>query len=1732
MRVPPDEIPISPEEKPLNARLEVSLNHLFHVVVAGALAAMFLVVPSLAQSTPPAIVSTVGYINGTPLTTHTANAFNSSGASTLVAFVSTDTPWNGAPISINGVSDNLGNSWSVLKGPTIFSGSSYTLLSAVYYVNSPITSSTHLVTVQLSNPAPLVFHVFAVSGSDMSGPPLSSAITDPGTGGTSANVTSAPLMVPNNSLLLSWAKNETGANASALNGYTLDGQSTSYLWAESQTAVSAGTYSGQFQYDSAIGWQTAIVGLKPSTGPVAFSQAVNTEQDTPVNITLTANSPQGFPLAYSLVSSPTHGNLSGSAPNVTYTPSSGYIGTDSFTFRVNDGVTNSNTATVSILVRGLAPFITTTQGYINSNAQTVHTSSTFSSTGATSLIAFVGTHNPWNGLTVNIRSVSDNLGNSWSLLTGPTLFNGSSYPLWSAIYYVNSPATSITHTVTVQLSNPAPLVLHVFAVAQADVTGPPISSAITDPGTGASSAIVTTAPITIPVNSLLLSWLKNETGVTATAVNGYTLDSQSTGYLWAESQTPISSGSYTGNFQLDSATGWQTAVVGVKPHSTAPPTPSITSSPTNPSNQTSASFSFSDTQAGVSFLCQLDGSGFNSCTSPATYSSLSQGSHTFSVKAQDAANNQSGVASYAWVINTAAPPAPAINSGPSNPTTQANASFTFSDTQSGVSFICQLDGAAFGACSSPTNYSGLSQGNHTFNVKAQDSSGNQSATTTFSWSIIFAPTVTGVSPSSGPSTGGTAVTISGTNFVSGSTVTFGGTAATNAVVVNSTTITASTPAHSVGAVTITVTANGVSGNLISGFTYAAATIGFAQVAAATPQAPTATVSLAFPASQTAGDLNVIAVGWNDVTSTVQSVTDSAGNNYSLAIGPTSGTGLRQSIYYAPNIVGGSNTVKVTFNQAAVYPDVRIAEYRGVTTLDAKVGAAGSSATASSGTATTGTANELIVGADMVATSTAGAGTGFITRVISSPDGDILEDEVVAATGSYSANATLNGAGAWVMQMVTFSAPTGPAPTITSVSPSTGPAAGGTGVTITGTNFAAGATVTIGAVAATNVVVVNTSTITANTPAGAAGPATVTVTNPGGQNGSLVSAFAYVAPPTVSSVSPSSGPITGGTAVTIGGANFAPGATVTFGSAVATNVVVVSGTQIAATTPAGTAGAVVVSVTNSDGQKGTLSSGFTYAAPPTVTRVSPNSGSTAGGALVTITGSNFVAGATVAFGGTAATNVTLVNSTTITATTPPGTAGPVLVTVTIGGQSGSLSNGFTYVVIPTVSSVSPNNGPAGGGTAVSISGTNFAAGATVTFGNAVAANVVVVSGTQITATTPAGSAGAVTVAVTVNGQTGSLSNGFTYVVPPTVTAVSPNNGSTAGGTAVTISGANFATGAAVTFGTATATNVVVVSGTQITATTPAGIAGSVTVTVTNPGAQSGSLASGFTYVIVPTVSSVSPNNGLTTGGTAVTITGTNFAAGATVTFGGTAAPNVAVLSGTQITATTPAHAAGGATVTVTVNGQTGSLNNGFTYNSSVAIGFAQVAAATPQAPTTTVSLAFPAAQTAGDLNVVVVGWNDTTSTVQSVTDSAGNNYSLAIGPTSGTGLRQSIYYAPNIVGGSNTVKVTFNQAAVYPDVRIVEYRGVTTLDAQVGATGSSATASSGTATTSAANELIVGADMVATRTKAAGTSFTSRVITSPDGDNLEDRVVTATGSYSATATLTTAGPWVMQMVTFK
>lgn len=286
--------------------------------------------------------------------------------------------------------------------------------------------------------------------------------------------------------------------------------------------------------------------------------------------------------------------------------------------------------------------------------------------------------------------------------------------------------------------------------------------------------------------------------------------------------------------------------------------PTITSRPANPTNQTSAHFTYSDSQAGVTFQCQLDATAFSACPSGgSTYAGpLAQGSHTFKVEAV-AGTKTSSAATYTWTIDTtpptvtisfpvnghqygetawnagcspspaicgsakdpsgvnqvvlsirqrsgnwwggtsfnktgeyfiastlaspgasstswrypfslpadgsytidvratdalgnttqaasqltstfsidSVPPTPSITSGPEKQTTSTTATFVFTDSEAGVTFLCRLDGGSFSGCKSPKSYAGLSQSAHTFYVEAKDGDGNLSAPVSYVWTV-------------------------------------------------------------------------------------------------------------------------------------------------------------------------------------------------------------------------------------------------------------------------------------------------------------------------------------------------------------------------------------------------------------------------------------------------------------------------------------------------------------------------------------------------------------------------------------------------------------------------------------------------------------------------------------------------------------------------------------------------------------------------------------------------------------------------------------------------------------------------------------------------------------------------------------------------------------------------------------------------------------------------------------
>jgi hypothetical protein len=206
---------------------------------------------------------------------------------------------------------------------------------------------------------------------------------------------------------------------------------------------------------------------------------------------------------------------------------------------------------------------------------------------------------------------------------------------------------------------------------------------------------------------------------------------------------------------------------------------------------------------------------------------------------------------------------------------------------------------------------------------------------------------------------------------------------------------------------------------------------FVQQNYATPQTPQSQVSVAYPNGQTAGNANILAIGWNDTIANITNVNDSAGNSYQVVLPAFRGNGLSQAIYFAPNIKAGSNTVTIKFDRPAGYVDLRVSEYSGLmrtNAYDAGASATGVSAGANSGPVTLSATNELLFGAGMTATTFTGAGLGFTQRVITLPDADILEDQIAGSLGPFSATASLTS-GAWLMQLAAFKAALPAAPTL-------------------------------------------------------------------------------------------------------------------------------------------------------------------------------------------------------------------------------------------------------------------------------------------------------------------------------------------------------------------------------------------------------------------------------------------------------------------------------------------------------------------------------------------------------------------------------------------------------------------------------------------------------------------------------------------------------------------------------
>lgn len=321
------------------------------------------------------------------------------------------------------------------------------------------------------------------------------------------------------------------------------------------------------------------------------------------------------------------------------------------------------------------------------------------------------------------------------------------------------------------------------------------------------------------------------------------------------------------------------------------------------------------------------------------------------------------------------------------------------------------------------------------------------------------------------------------------------------------------------------------------------------------------------------------------------------------------------------------------------------------------------------------------------------------------------------------------------------------PSVTSLAPAVGPAGGGTAVTLTGAGLTGAAGVTVCGVAATDVTVLSDTSLTFVTPPGVLGDCSVAIDVPGAGVPSTTGSFRYVRVPAVEEIDPAVGPVAGGTSVTIEGEDFTDATGVRFGDTEATSFEVVDDTTITAVTPGLAAGPHSVRVRNAD-SSGTSAAAFTALAAPTIAGVEPGF-IDPDGDEVTITGTGLTGASAVRFDGEDAVSFTVVNDTTITATTPALDLGEVDIAVTTVGGTGVAT--ATAWPTPTVESIDPPAGPADSDTEITITGSGFTGVDEVRVGTSTATDVVVVDDGEITAVVPSDAAGSAQVVVSNPGK---------------------------------------------------------------------------------------------------------------------------------------------------------------------------------------------------------------------------------------------------------------------------------------------------------------------------------------------------------------------------------------------
>jgi len=737
------------------------------------------------------------------------------------------------------------------------------------------------------------------------------------------------------------------------------------------------------------------------------------------------------------------------------------------------------------------------------------------------------------------------------------------------------------------------------------------------------------------------------------------------------------------------------------------------------------------------------------------------------------------------------------------------------------------------------------------------------------------PTITTISTLSGSTAGGTIETITGTNFTGSTGVTFGGTSGTSFSVSSATQIVVTTPSSgSAGSVNVVVLNSNGNATLTSGFTYVA---------------PPTLSGVAITGTATQGQILTAAIqgaGGGAATSTTYQWSRSSTSNGSF----TSISGATNSTYTltaadvgnyinatitVSNLAGSNNASSATPVGAIanISPTITSATISGIASLGQTLSAG---TTGLGGGFITSTGYQWRSSYDGITYSDIGGATSS-TFVITSSEVNKYIKVVVTVSNNSGSNSATSVATTKILTTV---------PIITSITPAIGTTAGGTSITLVGTGFFSGETVTIGGALATISSATSTQ-IVAVTPAGTAGATNVVVTNPDSGTFTSTSGFTYLTPVGISTTSIAGTArqgqvLTAGTTGVVGTSSTTSYQWLNSSDGISFTNVATGGTAYSYTVQSTDLGKyleVQVTVSNAIGSASATSAPTSIVLAPlaSITSIAITSGTTAGGTVLTITGTNFTSSTGVTFGGVAGTSFSVNSATQISITTPAHAAGVVDLVVLNPSGNATSTGAFTYQVPPSLASATFNGSIVVGQTLVATAGSVGGTSTSTTYEWLKSATS---SGTYVSIASPSASNSFtltsnelgyfIEVRIVVTNLLGnatrtSVASGQPVISAsssPSISSITKNAGTSAGGTSVTIAGANLSTVTAVTFDGISAT-ISSKNATQIVVVTPAHIAGAVNVVATSPSGSFTS-ANGFTFVTPPSIRSWTTTPSITTG----------------------------------------------------------------------------------------------------------------------------------------------------------------------------------------------------------------------------------------------------------------------------